>query len=312
MDKIGNVSIRHLKQNPDHVYTDGPVEAEMLSLVTSDDFSEKRDKILANYPTWAMYYHFTPTRGNIINWKDFKPGSRILEIGAGCGAITEAILQSVDSSVKVDAIELSETRAMINAHRNKNYSNLEIIVGNIEDLDVSNYDYVICIGVLEYAGKFISGNDPYLNFLKKLRSFLIPNGELLLAIENKLGLKYINGAREDHVGKFYESLMDYPNYNGIRTFTRKELANLFLAAGFLKSEFYIPIPDYKIPTMVIHEEFITKAEDLSFLTRAAPAPAYDQPRIYSASEQLLTKSALDGGVYVDLSNSFLVMGVNSS
>lgn len=309
--KIHNVTVEHLskRSKASRDYSDGPVEDEMLKLVKSPDFAKKRAKILANRPSWAMYYHFTPLRGNIVNWKDFSPNSRILEIGAGCGAITEALLETTDETVQIDALELSEKRALINANRNKDHKNLRVIVGNLEEFAETGYDYIVCIGVLEYAGKFITGDNPFTAFLDKLHSFLKPGGELILAIENKLGIKYINGAREDHIGTYYESLMDYPQYNGIRTFSKKELQSLFLSAGFKETEFFLPIPDYKMPTIVVNERLLHSAEDLSFLSRAAPAPALDQPRVYSASEQLFTGSIIDAGLYADLSNSFLVRGV---
>ncbi len=309
--KIHNVTVEYLskRSKASRDYSDGPVEDDMLRLVQSPNFATERAEILANKPSWAMYYHFTPLRGNIVNWKDFSPKSKILEIGAGCGAITEALLESADSSVQVDALELSEKRALINAHRNKNYKNLRVLVGNLEEFTGSGYDYIVCIGVLEYAGKFISGDNPYITFLESLYSFLKPGGELLLAIENKLGTKYINGAREDHMGTYYESLMDYPRYEGIRTFSKKELTSLFSEAGFSQLEFFLPVPDYKMPRMIVNEKLLNVADDLSFLLRAAPAPALDQPRIYSASEQLLTSSVINAGLYADLSNSFLVRGV---
>lgn len=307
---VHDVKLEYLakQSNASRNYTDGPVEDEMLRLVKSIDFEVKRARILADKPTWAMYYHFTPKRGNIINWVDFKPNSKILEIGAGCGAVTEALLQTVKDSVSIDALELSEKRALINAHRNKGHKNLRVLVGNLEEFNETGYDYIICIGVLEYAGKFITGEEPFLNFLKKLKGFLKGGGELYLAIENKFGLKYINGAREDHVGKYYESLMDYPGYNGIRTFSKQELVCLLKKAGFKKTELYLPVPDYKMPSIVLNEKYTKIAKDLSFLSRAAPAPALDQPRIYSSSEQLFTDSVIKAGLYPELSNSFLIRG----
>lgn len=44
---------------------------------------------------------------------------------------------------------------MINYERNKHYDNLEIIVGNFNDIKFENkFDYITLIGVLEYARLF--------------------------------------------------------------------------------------------------------------------------------------------------------------
>ena len=39
------------------------------------------------------------------------------------------------------------------------------------------------------------GVNPFENFLKKIKSLLKPDGKLIVAIENKYGLKYWCGAR---------------------------------------------------------------------------------------------------------------------
>ena len=56
------------------------------------------------------------------------------------------------------------------------------------------------IGVLEYQGSYTNSENPYKDFLKKIKQLLKPNGKLLIAIENQYGLKYWCGAREDHTG----------------------------------------------------------------------------------------------------------------
>ena len=57
--------------------------------------------------------------------------------------------------------------------------------------------------MLEYAGMYIHARDPYNEILKRLSSHLALGGEIVCAIENKYGLKYISGCREDHTGGFY-------------------------------------------------------------------------------------------------------------
>ena len=45
---------------------------------------------------------------------------------------------------------------------------------------------------------FTEGKTPYETFLKEMGGYLKPEGKLLIAIENRLGLKYFAGAPEDH------------------------------------------------------------------------------------------------------------------
>ena len=44
-----------------------------------------------------------------------------------------------------------------------------------------------------------------------------------MAIENKLGLKYFAGCKEDHVGRMFEGIEGYKNTSGVETFSKREL-----------------------------------------------------------------------------------------
>lgn len=163
----------------------------------------------------------------------------------------------------------------------------------------------MCLNTRE---RHISGADPFKSLLANLQSLCLnPGGELLLAIENKLGLKYISGSREDHTGLFFESLMSYPQYKGIRTFSKSELVSMLEAAKFTSTEFYFPIPDYKLPQVVLSESaFDIMGSIPSIITLLHPAPSPDQSRSHVASEQLFANSLVDAKLYPHTANSFLV------
>ena len=74
------------------------------------------------------------------------------------------------------------------------------------------YDVITLIGVLEYAGSYIDSDNPYEDFIKTLKTHLKPNGRIIIAIENRFGLKYWEGAKEDHTGGFFEGLEGYSEY----------------------------------------------------------------------------------------------------
>lgn len=91
-------------------------------------------------------------RANIIEWIPITKSDSVLEIGAGCGAITKTL---ADKSGHVTCVELSKKRSEINAFRNSEKSNLEIIVGDFNLINFTEkYDYITIIGVLEYASSF--------------------------------------------------------------------------------------------------------------------------------------------------------------
>ena len=63
-----------------------------------------------------------------------------------------------------------------------------VILNNIQIPEL--YDYIVINGVLEYANGFTNSENPYERFFENVHRYLKPTGTLLLAIENRLGIKY--------------------------------------------------------------------------------------------------------------------------
>ena len=143
-------------------YSDGDVEAELFEIVKHHDDPDDYSDILNSDDRWPILYHLSPIRQNIINWYPFEKDASCLEIGGGCGAITGTLCKNLQ---KVTVVELSKRRAKINYERHKGFNNLEIMVGNLNDMEFEEkFDYITLIGVLEYAGSFTKTNDPYRDF----------------------------------------------------------------------------------------------------------------------------------------------------
>jgi 2-polyprenyl-3-methyl-5-hydroxy-6-metoxy-1,4-benzoquinol methylase len=278
-------------------YSDGDIEEELLEIVTTyQDFSQ----ILATEDRWPILYHLSPIRQNIINWYPFKEKSHCLEIGAGCGAITGALCQRVE---RVTAVELSKRRATINYTRHKDCDNLEIIVANLNDIEFKEkFDYITLNGVLEYAGSFTKTQNPYEDFLKQIKGYLKPDGKLIIAIENRYGLKYFAGAKEDHTSKAFDGIVGYPNNDTVRTFGKLELEQLLHQSGYHDQHFYYPHPDYKMPLEIYSDDFLPSAT--SHLT---PAPNFDYERYSLFDESQAYRGIIENGQFPFFANSFLVI-----
>ena len=115
------------------------------------------------------------------------------------------------------------------------------MVGNFNDVVLKEkYDYITLIGVLEYAGYYTDDEHPFEAFLKKISGYLKEDGKLLIAIENKFGLKYWAGSREDHTGKFFDGLEGYIDTDSkVRTFSKEALKKIITDAGYGKQNFII-------------------------------------------------------------------------
>ncbi|SDP80117.1 Methyltransferase domain-containing protein [Eubacterium maltosivorans] len=276
-------------------YSDGEIESELLQIVKeSDDYNE----ILKKDDRWPIFYHLSPLRENVFNWYPFKKDASLLEIGSGCGALTGLFCSKVK---EVKSIELTKIRGKINYERNKKHTNLELIIGNFNKIPLEEkFDYIILNGVLEYAGSFTETEDPYTDFLKKVKTFLKPNGILLIAIENRFGIKYFNGAVEDHTSRLFSGINNYAGINSVKTFTKGELSELLNDAGFNNFKYYYPVPDYKFP------EVLYTDKSLDLMNFNIRNNVYNANRLSFYNEEEVQNTLTKEGIVEHFFNSFIV------
>lgn len=285
-------------------YSDGDeLERMLLETVQADDAADRIETLLGGEPSWPLYYHFTPVRHNLLSWYPFRDDTSLLEVGSGMGALTGLFCDRVAA---VTAVELTARRASITAWRHRDRDNLTAIAGNIDAIDPGDgFDYVTSIGVLEYAGRYSGSDNPFRDFLVRLRSFLKEDGMLVLAIENKFGFKYWSGAREDHSGRLFESLEGYPFQKEVQTFSRRELETLLIEAGFGNARFYYPLPDFKLPREIFSDDYLP-APGHGIRPGLLPYIDHSQPREHLFNEQLVMDAVVADGSFPFFANSFLV------
>lgn len=278
------------------MYCDGAIEDEILQIVQSE---EPLSNVLKRRTDWAILYHLSDMRENILEWYDFKPNASTLEIGSGCGAVTGVLCRK---SERVTCIDLSLKRSQINAERNKEYDNFEILVGNFEDIEIEQkYDYVTLIGVLEYAASYIHDERPFNAMLKKIKGYLKDDGVLIIAIENKNGMKYWSGAREDHTAVFFDGIQNYIDVDIVKTFSKPEITKLLRAELFENIKFYYPVPDYKLPRAIYSEDYLPEPGDIRY-----HSAAYDRDRLRLFDEDIAMDGMCRDGQYEYFANSFLI------
>ncbi len=300
IEKIGEVVLNfNYYDGTDH-YSEGVHEDILLDYVKKYDESEY-ERIILGSRLWSVMYHLSKRRENIVSFLPVDRSMSVLEIGSGCGAVTGALSELAG---RVTCIELSGKRSRINAERHKNRDNIEIIVGNFRDIEPEldeRYDVITLIGVLEYAESYIGGQDPYIGLIKRASEHLAENGILVIAIENKYGLKYFAGCKEDHTGRFFEGLEGYPSSEGVRTFSRDGLRKLIEAAS-MDCRFYYPYPDYKLPFEIFSDERLPEPYELN-----RNLNNYDADRIVVFDEEKVFDELIKDGLFTEFSNSFLVV-----
>jgi len=302
--------VRLLRPNPDIPYRDGAEERVLEIVRGAKDITSDSTEMLDVAEGWGERYHTHPARANILRSLDISPDARVLEIGAGCGPITRYLGETASL---VDSVEPVLARARVGRERTRDLHNVEVFAGNVEDIPrEAAYDLVVIVGVLEYVGAGDPDPGPYLAFLREARARLLPGGCLVLAIENKLGVKYLTGTAEDHSGRMFDSIEDYPRGSPARTFSAPALTELVESAGFSARTFGV-FPDYKHTRVVLETEGLAATcpgllEDLpSFPSRFAGTRS-----LPLASEQRVWAELSRAGLSNHFSNSFLLIGTTDA
>lgn len=300
-EMIGKVYLDTTYYPGKDLYSDGAIEDEMLA-IARDYTPQEFNSVIREKESWPILYHFSHIRENILGWLPFTGEEKVLEVGAGCGAVTGVLCRKAK---EVTSIDLSMKRSRINAYRHKDQDNLKILVGNFQEIEqnlTEKYDYITLIGVFEYGEAYIQSEDPYVDFLKIISRHLKPDGKIILAIENRLGLKYWAGCTEDHFGTLFEGIEGYPRTSGVKTFTKKEFGKILKSAGDLKASWYYPFPDYKFPMTVYSDGYLPAKGELN-----RTEYNFDRFRLQLFQESFVYDTLLDNDLYPQFANSFLLL-----
>jgi ubiquinone/menaquinone biosynthesis C-methylase UbiE/aminoglycoside phosphotransferase (APT) family kinase protein len=207
--------------------------------------------------------------------------ARVLDLGCGLGNLVKNIAPHVG---RVEAFDLTIERLEFARARFRRFNAADHIAltaggdGTYLPFPANSFDCVTLSGVLEWVAadnawrrgdtrarraaraflSFFGNSNPramQLRFLAEIRRILKPDGQLFIAIENRLSYCYFGGRRDHHSGLWFGSLL--PRFvanlysmaarrSPYRTYTYSisGLRRLLRAAGFPVAEFYGLTPGY--------------------------------------------------------------------
>jgi len=288
-------------------YSDGDTTELRIKFLIDQarDVSVFSDELRGWCTDWPSLYYLSSTRANLLRVFDADLRGDVLEIGAGCGAITRYL---GEQGGNVLALEGSTRRAGIARARTRDLPNVSVLAENFERFQIDKrFDVITLIGVFEYANLFVSGANPGAKMLEKVRSLLKPDGLLIIAIENQLGLKYFAGAPEDHVVTPMFGVEGRYNSATPQTYGKQALTSLLSGAGFSSNEFFAPFPDYKLPVSIVTEQgFDDPGFDAAAFAWQSAQRDPQLPELCTFSLELAWPQICKNGLGMDMSNSFLI------
>lgn len=176
---------------------------------------------------------------------------------------------------------------------------------NIEILSEKNCgdaeaDYIIVYGELERC------DNPIMS-LELWKQKLKPNGHLLLAVENRLGLRYFVGDRDPFTNRAFDGIEGYRNFsdkdmtylNG-RNYAKFELEEMLSQAGF-NYKFYSIIPGLEMPQQIYAEDYLPIEE-----MEIRYTPLYHNPDTVFLEEAKVFKSLIANGMFHQMANAYLI------
>ena len=237
------------------------------------------DKIIEEDGRLEIILALSKLRENIVSWYPFKKQCKILEIGGGFGEITGILC---DNASRVVTLEESKIKAETMAKRHKDRNNLEIIVGNLENIKLEEkFDYIVIMG--------IKNN----NIISKAIELLNNEGIILTAFDNKFGVNQLATIKANG-----ENLINKKELQTLASF-EKHLENLGL-----DRKTYFVLTDYKLTNVIFSEKFEMTQENMSRnITYYEPndIKIFNQNDIY---RKILEEKNID--ILKNFSNSFFI------
>ena len=284
-------------------WRDGAEDRMKNILLSADDRSTASDFLASHITDWPSRYHLDRRRTNILRPINFDKSLRVLDVGAGTGVMSRYV---AERGARVVALEGDSMRAELASLRCEGL-NVDVQCRSVEDFDdAEGFDLILVIGVLEYANNHPDGSS---GFLEKLSQLLNPDGALVIAIENQMGLAYWMGANEDHLNEPWVGLEGYVSTDSVKTFSKPALSSLLANAGFKHQNWLYPFPDYKLPLTILSDLAYMENDRVDLIDQLVGSPV-DRSRsgvLPFFDTRALHRQVIDSDMGQDMSNSFLVI-----
>lgn len=280
----GPVSYVRVYKNPDAAKKDK--YSDVLEKINTQ---KTGISVLFNEPTVQNAMLFAPQRKNLFSWYPFKEKSSILVIGDECGAATGLLAANAKNITVLTEYAAS---ADVYAYRFLDSRNLKIYAGELSEIIIgleSAFDYIILMP--EYATP---------QMLKQISVLRKENTRIIIVANNRLGFKYLNGAKENETSRYLDGPFGYMDAQGVN-YSKDEWQQILADNNAENAKFYYLYPDYLYTNEVFTDNLLPAPEKLSLFE-----PLFDGDVINLFDGNLLINKIVEKGEFAKHSNSFLI------
>ncbi len=297
-ERYGKVTVHYFEEDGVELQKARPEDVRIGELL-----EEGYDCRKGTISFWPVLYHLSHLRENLTEWLPIQKEDTVLEFGADSGQLTGGFLKKAE---RVFCMEESIARCRMLAKRHREAENLTVYAGdpwkNLRRLSegenrepVRQYDWIIAPNLFYLATLSFSGAHREAEALALLKSYLRPGGHLVIAADNRFGLKYWAGAMEPHTGRYFDSLEGEKG-----TYSKRELEKILQESNCQDVVFYYPYPEWWFPMALYSDEWLPKAGELNRNLRN-----FEGERLVLFEEEKVYDKLIADGRFSEFSNAYL-------
>ena len=267
-------------------------EELLLEIVSNNNFDEY-NKCISEEKNKFLVEQLSHIRGNIFEWLQVR-NKKVLEINGRYGAVSECLVQVASG---LDVVVEGDIEFNIISKRLDRYDNATIIKQELDDsIQDGLYDFVIV------ANPYYKSRSHLIKEIDKYKLHLKDGGIICVAIDNKYGLKYFDGANEPNNNIRFSGIEGYRDYTGVRSFSRQELEKTLSQIEKSSVRWFYPYPDRLLPSIIYSDEYLPKKGELVNNYRS-----FGEPEIISFDESQVWDNLIGDGLFQQFSNSFILL-----
>lgn len=233
----------------------------------------------------AVLYALSPIRENLLEWYEWNPSGRLLQIGADYGALTGMLAEKLS---EVAVWDVKDEDLEVVRRRYPAAENIRLMKhAFLEELPESSFDYIL---IPEFRRDLMpeNGEQGIKALLAGLKKFLKPGGGLLAAGFNRIGLRIFAGAETE------------PETEPVTLRLIREISGECLDGA--AARIYYPMPDHRLPIALYSDKRLPEKGELPNLSMI-----YDQPGYRYFSEEAGFDQLLQEGQFSQFADSYLVI-----